>query len=114
MRSVLLYRLYYSICSFMEEQQALRMYDTSNLLLNLLFSSLLIFLVCVLIAPSMLQNLHCGDGVTIEGQTYTISAVTRRYRLRKGKYEPSEKRLDVLSTARYVLNLYLENWLEQS
>ncbi|KAM1015076.1 hypothetical protein ACFX1T_044807 [Malus domestica] len=45
------------------------------------------------------SNLHCGDSVTIEGQTYTISAVTRRYRLRKGKYEPSEKRLDVLSTA---------------
>ncbi|KAB2613982.1 hypothetical protein D8674_036298 [Pyrus ussuriensis x Pyrus communis] len=55
------------------------------------------------------SNLRCGDSVTIEGQTYTIWAVTRRYWLRKGKYEPSEKRLDVLSTARYVLNLYLEN-----
>ncbi|KAM1075815.1 hypothetical protein FF1_023373 [Malus domestica] len=60
------------------------------------------------------SNLHCGDSVTIEGQTYTISAVTHRYQLRKGKYEPSEKRLDVLSTARYILNLYLDNLLEQS
>ncbi|KAI3500925.1 hypothetical protein L1887_36754 [Cichorium endivia] len=60
------------------------------------------------------QNLQCGDGVTIEGQNYTISAVTYRYQLRKGKYEPFEKRLDVLSTGRYILNLYLENLLEQS
>ncbi|XVF14041.1 hypothetical protein REPUB_Repub09cG0022400 [Reevesia pubescens] len=59
-------------------------------------------------------NLQCGESVTIEGQTYTISAVTHRYQLRKGKYEPSEKRLDVLSTGRYILNLYLENLLEQS
>ncbi|CAL9014679.1 unnamed protein product [Prunus brigantina] len=60
------------------------------------------------------SNLQCGESVTIEGQTYTISAVTHRYQLRKGKYEPSEKRLDVLSSARYILNLYLENLLEQS
>ncbi|XP_057983037.1 uncharacterized protein LOC131167956 isoform X2 [Malania oleifera] len=59
-------------------------------------------------------NLQCGETVTIEGQAYTISAVTHRYQLRKGKYEPSEKRLDVLSTGRYILNLYLENLLEQS
>lgn len=59
-------------------------------------------------------NLQCGESVTIEGKTYTISAVTHRYQLRKGKYEPSEKRLDVLSTGRYILNLYLENLLEQS
>ncbi|KAK4846846.1 hypothetical protein QYF36_022560 [Acer negundo] len=60
------------------------------------------------------QNLQCGESVTIEGQTYTIRAVTHRYQLRKGKYGPSEKRLDVLSTGRYILNLYLENLLEQS
>lgn len=60
------------------------------------------------------QNLQCGESVTIEGQTYTISAVTHRYQLRKGKYEPSEKRLDVQSTGRYILNLYLESLLEQS
>ncbi|KAG6392866.1 hypothetical protein SASPL_147094 [Salvia splendens] len=60
------------------------------------------------------QNLQCGESVTIEGQTYTISAVTHRYQLRKGKYEPSEKRLDVLSTGRYLLNLYLETLLQQS
>ncbi|KAK7858366.1 hypothetical protein CFP56_013081 [Quercus suber] len=59
-------------------------------------------------------NLQCGESVTIEGQAYTISAVTHRYQLRKGKYEPSEKRLDVLSTGRYILNLYLESLLEQS
>ncbi|GMN42584.1 hypothetical protein TIFTF001_011785 [Ficus carica] len=59
-------------------------------------------------------NLQCGESVTIEGQAYTISAVTHRYQLRKGKYEPSEKRLDVLSTGRYILNLYLENLLQNS
>ncbi|KAL9380826.1 hypothetical protein Peur_026483 [Populus x canadensis] len=59
-------------------------------------------------------NLQCGESVTIEGQAYTISSVTHRYQLRRGKYEPSEKRLDVLSTGRYILNLYLENLLEQS
>ncbi|KAI4348200.1 hypothetical protein L6164_008953 [Bauhinia variegata] len=59
-------------------------------------------------------NLQCGESVTIEGQAYTISAVTHRYQLRKGKYEPSEKRIDVLSQGRYILNLYLENLLEQS
>ncbi|XP_057437362.1 uncharacterized protein LOC130729581 isoform X2 [Lotus japonicus] len=59
-------------------------------------------------------NLQCGESVTIEGQAYTISAVTHRYQLRKGKYEPSEKRLDVLSTGRYLVNLYLEDLLEQS
>ncbi|RDY08465.1 hypothetical protein CR513_07309, partial [Mucuna pruriens] len=52
-----------------------------------------------------LHNLQCGESVTIEGQAYTISAVTHRYQLRKGKYEPSEKRLDVLSTGRYLNNL---------
>ncbi|PKI75125.1 hypothetical protein CRG98_004460 [Punica granatum] len=60
------------------------------------------------------SNLQCGESVTIEGQTYTISAVTHRYQLRKGKYEPSEKRLDVLSSGRYILNLYLDNLFEQS
>jgi len=61
-----------------------------------------------------LQNLQCGENVMIEGQTYTISAVTHRYQLRKGKYEPSERRLDVLSAARYVLNLYFDNLLQNS
>ncbi|XP_051114549.1 uncharacterized protein LOC127240118 isoform X1 [Andrographis paniculata] len=59
-------------------------------------------------------NLQCGESVTIEGRGYTISAVTHRYQLRRGKYEPSEQRLDVLSTGRYILNLYLENLLQQS
>lgn len=61
-----------------------------------------------------LQDLQSGESVTIEGQAYTISAVTHRYQLRKGKYEPSEKRLDVLSTGRYILNLYLDNLFQQS
>ncbi|CAF1859181.1 unnamed protein product [Brassica oleracea var. botrytis] len=60
------------------------------------------------------HNLQCGENVMIEGQTYTISAVTHRYQLRKGKYEPSERRLDVLSAARYVLNLYFDNLLQNS
>ncbi|CAO2042739.1 unnamed protein product, partial [Urochloa humidicola] len=59
-------------------------------------------------------NIHCGESVMIEGQAYTVSAVTHRYQLRKGRYEPSEKRLDVLSTGRYILNLYLQNLLDQS
>ncbi|CAI8612250.1 unnamed protein product [Vicia faba] len=63
---------------------------------------------------SLPPNLQCGESVTIEGQAYTISAVTLRYQLRKGKYEQSEKRLDVLSTGRYLVNLYLENLLEQT
>ncbi|XP_073013317.1 uncharacterized protein [Typha latifolia] len=60
------------------------------------------------------MNIHCGESVTIEGQAYIVSAVTHRYQLRKGKYEPSEKRLDVQSSGRYILNLYLKNLLEQS
>ncbi|KAL4193426.1 hypothetical protein AMTRI_Chr06g199310 [Amborella trichopoda] len=59
-------------------------------------------------------NVQCGESVTIEGQTYTVSAVTHRYQLRKGRYEPGEKRLDVQSTGRYILNLYLEGLLEKS
>uniref|UniRef100_A0A0D9W6C1 Uncharacterized protein n=1 Tax=Leersia perrieri TaxID=77586 RepID=A0A0D9W6C1_9ORYZ len=59
-------------------------------------------------------NIHCGESVTIEGQAYTVSAVTHRYQLRKGRYEPSEKRLDVLSTGRYLVNLYLDGLLDKS
>lgn len=61
-----------------------------------------------------LQNMQCGESVTIEGQIYMVYSVTHRYQLRKGKYEPSEKRLDVLSSGRYIVNLYLQNLLEQS
>ncbi|PKA51455.1 hypothetical protein AXF42_Ash002820 [Apostasia shenzhenica] len=60
------------------------------------------------------SNIHCGENVTIEGQAYTVSAVIHRYQLRKGKYEPSERRIDVQSTGRYILNLYLENLLQHS
>jgi len=60
------------------------------------------------------SNMQCGESVTIEDKAYIISAVTYRYQLRKGKYEPSEKRLDVQSTGRYLLNNYLEMLLEES
>ncbi|XP_077212092.1 uncharacterized protein LOC143847223 isoform X2 [Tasmannia lanceolata] len=60
------------------------------------------------------SDTQCGETVTIEGQPYTVSAVIHRYQLRKGKYEPGEKRLDVQSTGRYILNLYLENLMQQS
>ncbi|KAK1290731.1 hypothetical protein QJS10_CPB18g01309 [Acorus calamus] len=60
------------------------------------------------------QNMQCGESVTIEGQAYMVSAVVHRYQLRKGRYEPSEKRLDVQSTGRYIVNMYLENLLQQS
>jgi hypothetical protein len=66
------------------------------------------------VVARVMQNIHCGESVTIEGQAYTVSAVTHRYQLRKGRYEPSEKRLDVLSTGRYILNLYLDNLLDKS
>ncbi|KMZ75614.1 hypothetical protein ZOSMA_112G00290 [Zostera marina] len=59
-------------------------------------------------------NMQCGESITIEDQTYTISAVVHRYQLRRGKYQPTEKRLDVLSSGRYILNLYLDNLLQQS
>ena len=75
--------------------------------------------MCFLVAAFVVdyartQNIHCGESVTIEGQAYTVSAVTHRYQLRKGRYEPSEKRLDVLSTGRYILNLYLDSLLDKS
>lgn len=59
-------------------------------------------------------NMQCGESVTIEDKAYIVSAVTYRYELRKGKYEPSEKRLDVQSTGRYLVNNYLEMLLEES
>ncbi|KAK8953920.1 hypothetical protein KSP39_PZI002544 [Platanthera zijinensis] len=59
-------------------------------------------------------DIHCGESVAIEGQDYTVSAVVHRYQLRRGKYEPRERGIDVQSTGRYILNLYLENLLEQT
>nr|ABR16720.1 unknown [Picea sitchensis] len=60
------------------------------------------------------SNMQCGESVTIEDKAYIVSAVTYRYELRKGKYEPSEKRLDLQSTGRYLLNNYLEMLLKES
>ncbi|KAL9272522.1 hypothetical protein AKJ16_DCAP14042, partial [Drosera capensis] len=58
------------------------------------------------------SNLQRGESVEIEGQAYTVSSVTHRYQLRKGKYESSEKRLDVLSTGRYILNFSSKDEME--
>lgn len=84
--------------------------------MNVVFDGILVLLVSYNCSSSdfFSQNLQCGESVIIEGQTYTISAVTHKYQLRKGKYEPSEKRLDVMSTGRYILNLYLENLVQKS
>ncbi|KAH7301059.1 hypothetical protein KP509_23G010300 [Ceratopteris richardii] len=59
-------------------------------------------------------NTQCGETVTVKGEPYIVSAVTYRYQLRKGKYEPCQTRLDVLSAGRYLVNLYLQNLLDQS
>eukprot|EP00252_Welwitschia_mirabilis_P000181 TRINITY_DN10154_c0_g1_i1.p1 TRINITY_DN10154_c0_g1~~TRINITY_DN10154_c0_g1_i1.p1 ORF type:complete len:141 (+),score=7.94 TRINITY_DN10154_c0_g1_i1:40-462(+) len=60
------------------------------------------------------SNMHCGESITIEDKPYIISSVTHRYQLRRGKYEPSEKRLDVQSAGRYLVNKYLETLMEET
>lgn len=62
---------------------------------------------------SLPPNTQCGETVTVKGEPYIVSGVTYRYQLRKGKYEASQKRLDVQSTGRYILNMYLDNLLHQ-
>lgn len=52
--------------------------------------------------------------MTVKGEPYIVSGVTYQYQLRRGKYEARQKRLDVQSTGRYLLNLYLDNLLEGS
>ncbi|KAI5079415.1 hypothetical protein GOP47_0004894 [Adiantum capillus-veneris] len=59
-------------------------------------------------------NTQCGETVTVKGEPYIVSGVTYRYQLKKGKYQPCQTRLDVLSTGRYLVNLYLQSLLEQS
>lgn len=59
------------------------------------------------------QNTQCGETVEVKGEPYVVSGVTYRYQLRRGKYEPSEKRLDVQSLGRYFVNLYYENLLDK-
>ncbi|CAK9230368.1 unnamed protein product [Sphagnum jensenii] len=63
---------------------------------------------------SLPPNTQCGETVEVKGELYVVSGVTYRYQLRRGKYEPRQKRLDVQSTGRYFLNLYLDNLLETS
>lgn len=60
------------------------------------------------------QNTQCGETIDIEGENFIVSGVTYRYRLAKGKYVPGEKRLDVQSTGRYLVNLYLDELLHKS
>jgi len=59
-------------------------------------------------------NMQCGETVEVKGECFVVSGVTYRYSLRNGRYRPSEKRLDVQSTGRYFLNLYLDDLLEKS
>ncbi|KAJ7554171.1 hypothetical protein O6H91_06G129200 [Diphasiastrum complanatum] len=59
-------------------------------------------------------NTQCGETIVVKGEQYIVSGVTYHYQLRRGKYEPSDKKLDVQSTGRYILNLFLENLLEKS
>ncbi|CAM6088344.1 unnamed protein product [Calypogeia fissa] len=63
---------------------------------------------------SLPPNTQCGETVTVKGEPYIVSGVTYRYQLRRGKYEAKQKRLDVQSTGRYLVNLYLDNLLESS
>ena len=60
------------------------------------------------------KNTQCGETVTVKGEPYIVCGVTYRYQLKRGKYEPCQSRLDVLSSGRYLVNLYLENLLENS
>eukprot|EP00897_Mesotaenium_endlicherianum_P006016 jgi/Mesen1/5442/ME000271S04463 len=57
-------------------------------------------------------NMQCGETVEVKGDMYVISGVTYRYQLRKGKYEPSQRRLEVQSTGRYFLNMYLDSLMK--
>lgn len=63
---------------------------------------------------SLPPNTQCGETVEVKGEPYVVSGVTYRYQLRRGKYEPSEKRLDVQSLSRYFVNLYFDNLLDTS
>eukprot|EP00249_Psilotum_nudum_P009061 c21683_g1_i2 orf=393-752(-) len=60
------------------------------------------------------SNTQCGETVSVKGEPYIVSGVTYRYQLRRGKYEPSQKRLEVLSRGRYLVNTFLENLYKQS
>jgi len=63
---------------------------------------------------SLPPNTQCGETVEVKGEPYVVSGVTYRYQLRRGKYEPSQKRLDVQSLGRYFVNLYFDNLLDSS
>lgn len=59
-------------------------------------------------------NTQCGETVEVKGEPYIVSGVTYRYQLRKGRYEPSQKRLEVQKTGRYLLNMFLDELMEKA
>lgn len=59
-------------------------------------------------------NMQCGETVEVKGEPFIVSSVTYRYQLRRGRYEPSQKRLEVQTTGRYLVNLFLDNLLDTS
>lgn len=61
-----------------------------------------------------LQNTQCGETIDIEGEPFIVSRVTYTYKLCKGKYRPGEKRLDVQTCGRYLVNMYLSELLGKS
>ncbi|GBG82013.1 hypothetical protein CBR_g34193 [Chara braunii] len=59
-------------------------------------------------------NIQCGETVHVEEEPYIVSAVTYRYQLRRGQYEQKQKLLEVQTTSRYIVNLFLEQVLQNS
>lgn len=67
-------------------------------------------------AVSVLQNVHCGETLTVEDEFYVVSGVSYRYKLHRGRYDSNhrESTLEVQQTSRYVLNTYLDQLLEKT
>eukprot|EP00850_Spirogloea_muscicola_P005720 SM000026S08969 [mRNA] locus=s26:706723:707624:- [translate_table: standard] len=59
-------------------------------------------------------NTQCGETVTVSGEPYIVSGVTYCYQLRRGRYEPAQQRLEVQSTGRYLVNLFLDDLMDLS
>ncbi|EFJ32030.1 hypothetical protein SELMODRAFT_74528, partial [Selaginella moellendorffii] len=60
------------------------------------------------------SNTQCGETVTVSGESYIVSGVVYQYQLKKGRYAPSAKKLEVQPTGRYILNMYLDSLLPDS
>ena len=54
----------------------------------------------------------CGEEIEVQGQSFVVDQVVKRYELRRGKYVRSHSRLDVQPSGRYFLNRQLEGLLE--